>query len=179
MKRAQRPQRAPKPRPAPPAQRRKAAMAAPRKAATTTPQKTATTTPQKTAPATQSERKPTQRSAASEQKPAATTEVAHTAEAPSPEAKPAAERPPRRGLGNLGLQSLHRAAPTITLAVERPRAMAPTAPSTAARAPLPPPLAVAGGGATVDSLLVLREGLHGLLRLLDAPPEAAPMGAAQ
>ncbi|HNN95084.1 MAG TPA: hypothetical protein PKI03_22565 [Pseudomonadota bacterium] len=57
--------------------------------------------------------------------------------------------------------------------------MAPAAQPAAARAPLAPLSTAAGGGATLDSLLVLREGLHGLLRLLDAPPEAAPMGAAQ
>ncbi len=86
----------------------------------------------------------------------------------------AADKPPRRGLGNLGRQSLHRQLPTITLAVERPRAIA-AAPAPAYRAsssvvPSGPPAPAAMAG-----LLRLRDGLRGLLSLLDAPPEAAKM----
>lgn len=102
---------------------------------------------------------------------------------PMPPATPAGSeaqvvnKPPRRGLGNLGRQSLHRQQPTITLAVERPRALPLPETSAYRSGPSFPASAKASGkagsaGASTASLLQLREGLRGLLSLLDAPPAA-------
>lgn len=86
----------------------------------------------------------------------------------------AAEKAPRRGLGSLGRQSLLRQLPTITLAVERPRAM-PAPPSQPQIASAPPSRGSAGGAVATASLLALRDGLRSLLGLLDAPYESAKM----
>lgn len=79
----------------------------------------------------------------------------------------------RRGLGTLGLSSLQRHLPTFTLAVERPR---PWNSAAEAAGPLPAlstRSAVAQGCVDRTDLLLLRDGLHKLLALLDAPPPLA------
>lgn len=178
MTRLERPRRDPKPRPAPP-------TAAPRRKPTSPVGKsgaTAKLTSQPTAKPAQTRAKSSPKAgkpgpkaapaAAAIPSPAITSQPVTPATAFG-EAQ-AADKPPRRGLGNLGRQSLHRQLPTITLAVERPRAIA-AAPAPAYRAsssvvPAGPPAPAAMAG-----LLQLRDGLRGLLSLLDAPKEAAKM----
>jgi hypothetical protein len=186
MTRLQRPRRDPKPRPAPPtaAPRRKPTSPVGKSGATAklTSQPTAKLKSQPTAKSPQTQAKsslptgkpgPTATPAAAAL-PSAAIAAQPVTPAPAGGETQAADRPPRRGLGNLGRQSLHRQLPTITLAVERPRVIA-AAPAPAYRAsssvvPAGPPAPAAMAG-----LLQLRDGLRGLLSLLDAPKEAAKM----
>lgn len=154
MKRVQRPQRSPQPRPP----RSAAAAARPK-----------STTPTRPSPAKPPRPTPTRPAAAS---PA--LEAPKVAMASGAGDAAAAERAPRRGLGSLGRQSLLRQLPTITLAVERPRAM-PAPPSQPQIASAPPSRGSAGGAVATASLLALRDGLRSLLGLLDAPYESAKM----
>lgn len=80
----------------------------------------------------------------------------------------------RRGLGTLGMGSLQRHLPTILLAVERPR---PLSSSTVTPSPaafrLEQGSQVGSGCVDRTDLLLLRDGLRGLLALLDADSPAA------
>ncbi len=80
----------------------------------------------------------------------------------------------RRGLGTLGMGSLQRHLPTILLAVERPRPLgSPTVTPSPAAFRLEPGGQVALGCVDRTDLLLLRDGLRGLLALLDAPSPTA------
>lgn len=91
---------------------------------------------------------------------------------PSPSEAPAKRA--RRGLGSLGIQSLQRNLPTITLLVERPRLASP-----AVRPPAPSrdqssgSSVAASGPVDRGSLLLLRDGLRELLDTLDQVPALA------
>lgn len=77
----------------------------------------------------------------------------------------------RRGLGSLGIQSLQRSLPTITLVVERPRLASPAVrPAAPARGQLSESSITASGPVDRGSLLLLRDGLRELLDTLDQVP---------
>ncbi len=97
--------------------------------------------------------------------------VAASAE-PGPSEAPAKRA--RRGLGSLGIQSLQRSLPTITLVVERPRLASPAVrPAAPSRGQLSDSSITASGPVDRGSLLLLRDGLRDLLDTLDQVPALA------
>lgn len=99
---------------------------------------------------------------------AAVPPVAASAES-SPAEVPAKRA--RRGLGSLGIQSLQRSLPTITLVVERPRLTSPAVrPPAPSRGQSSGSAIAASGPVDRGSLLLLRDGLRDLLDTLDQVP---------
>lgn len=185
MKRVQRAQRHQKPRPAvPPATSNRKPANRPAKPAAAAKVAAKVTTQVAVPPQTGTSATSAKRSArAAKTRPVVAPAAAQIAPAPPP---PAAQvvsepqvvnKPPRRGLGNLGRQSLHRQQATITLAVERPRAL-PLPDTTAQRSGAAVHASVKSSGAaaltgtSTAGLLQLRDGLRSLLGLLDTPVAA-------
>jgi hypothetical protein len=107
--------------------------------------------------------------AAPSEKPAKAAEAPSVTDERHRAAEPASAEPTtkraRRGLGTLGMGSLQRHLPTITLAVERPRPL--SSPVPLSERPMPT-LSTENPASTSD-LLRLRDGLRELLAFLDAP----------